>query len=366
MPAERPAARRAPLRRGRAPRDRLRPRDHRARARHRRRADARATSPILTGNVGTGRRRRGQPAARPEQRPGRLGHGRAARPAARLPEGLRRRGRAPLRRRLGGRDPTARPGCGSRRCSTPRVDGRLKALYVIGEDIAQTDPDSGHVRAAIDACELVVSQEIFLSETAERADVVLPGRRRSSRRTAPSSTSTAASSGCARRSRHPATAPHRLRDHPRGRARRSAPTSAARRRPPRCAEMASLTPDSSPASRTSGSTARARCTGPAGRADDPGEPALYRERFATPNGRAQLAARPYAAAGRAARRRVPVTAGHRAATRALQRRHDDPAHRQPRARPRRAARDPPRRRRRSSASATATGSRWRAAGRDRA
>jgi formate dehydrogenase alpha subunit len=54
------------------------------------------------------------------------------------------------------------------------VAGRLKALIVFGEDIAQTDPDSGHVRAAIDACELVVSQEIFLSETASLADVVLP------------------------------------------------------------------------------------------------------------------------------------------------------------------------------------------------
>ena len=54
------------------------------------------------------------------------------------------------------------------------VEGRLRGLIVFGEDIAQTDPDTGHVRAAIDACELVVSQEIFLSETAARADVVLP------------------------------------------------------------------------------------------------------------------------------------------------------------------------------------------------
>jgi formate dehydrogenase major subunit len=54
------------------------------------------------------------------------------------------------------------------------VAGDLKALIVFGEDIAQTDPDSGHVRAAIEACELVVSQEIFLSETARLADVVLP------------------------------------------------------------------------------------------------------------------------------------------------------------------------------------------------
>lgn len=53
-------------------------------------------------------------------------------------------------------------------------DGRVRALYVMGEDIAQTDPDTAHVRAAIEACELVISQEIFLSETARLADVVLP------------------------------------------------------------------------------------------------------------------------------------------------------------------------------------------------
>ncbi|HZC25964.1 MAG TPA: formate dehydrogenase subunit alpha [Actinopolymorphaceae bacterium] len=55
------------------------------------------------------------------------------------------------------------------------IDGRLKALYVFGEDILQTDPDSGHVRAAVAACQLVISQEIFLSTTAQAADVVLPG-----------------------------------------------------------------------------------------------------------------------------------------------------------------------------------------------
>jgi formate dehydrogenase alpha subunit len=55
------------------------------------------------------------------------------------------------------------------------LNGELKALYVFGEDIAQTDPDSGKVEAAMEACELVISQEIFLSRTAERADVVLPG-----------------------------------------------------------------------------------------------------------------------------------------------------------------------------------------------
>jgi len=54
------------------------------------------------------------------------------------------------------------------------IAGDLKALWVMGEDIAQTDPDSSHVEAALEACELVVCQEIFMSRTAEHADVVLP------------------------------------------------------------------------------------------------------------------------------------------------------------------------------------------------
>jgi formate dehydrogenase major subunit len=55
------------------------------------------------------------------------------------------------------------------------LDGRVRALYVVGEDILTTDPDSRHVRAAVENAELVVSQEIVLSETARHADVVLPG-----------------------------------------------------------------------------------------------------------------------------------------------------------------------------------------------
>ncbi|WP_051179707.1 formate dehydrogenase subunit alpha [Nocardia concava] len=54
------------------------------------------------------------------------------------------------------------------------LDGRLRGLYVIGEDLVTSDPDAHHVRAALAACEFVVSQDIFLSRTAEMADVVLP------------------------------------------------------------------------------------------------------------------------------------------------------------------------------------------------
>ncbi|WP_245617436.1 formate dehydrogenase subunit alpha [Amycolatopsis taiwanensis] len=52
--------------------------------------------------------------------------------------------------------------------------GRLRALWVVGEDVCTTDPDSDKVAEALDACPLVVCSELFLSETARRADVVLP------------------------------------------------------------------------------------------------------------------------------------------------------------------------------------------------
>ncbi len=55
------------------------------------------------------------------------------------------------------------------------IDGRLKAMWVIGEDMAQTDPNSVHVAKALNSLELLVVQEIFMTKTAELADVILPG-----------------------------------------------------------------------------------------------------------------------------------------------------------------------------------------------
>ncbi|MDH2430820.1 formate dehydrogenase subunit alpha [Sphaerisporangium sp. TRM90804] len=52
--------------------------------------------------------------------------------------------------------------------------GELRALWVIGEDVCATDPDADRVAEALEACPLVVCNELFLSETARRADVVLP------------------------------------------------------------------------------------------------------------------------------------------------------------------------------------------------
>jgi predicted molibdopterin-dependent oxidoreductase YjgC len=54
-------------------------------------------------------------------------------------------------------------------------DGRVKALYLIGENPAQTEPNAHHVEEGLAACEFVVSQDIFLNDSTRRyADVVLP------------------------------------------------------------------------------------------------------------------------------------------------------------------------------------------------
>jgi len=53
--------------------------------------------------------------------------------------------------------------------------GTIRGLYILGEDPAMTEPDSNHVRAALAATEFVVLQEILPSETADYADVLLPG-----------------------------------------------------------------------------------------------------------------------------------------------------------------------------------------------
>ena len=54
------------------------------------------------------------------------------------------------------------------------IAGKLKALWLMGEDVVQTDPDAHHVRHAMDSLEFLVVQEIFMTETAKYADVILP------------------------------------------------------------------------------------------------------------------------------------------------------------------------------------------------
>ena len=55
------------------------------------------------------------------------------------------------------------------------IEGSFKWLYVQGEDIAQSDPDTKHITAGLRAMECVVVQDLFLNETARYAHVFLPG-----------------------------------------------------------------------------------------------------------------------------------------------------------------------------------------------
>lgn len=54
------------------------------------------------------------------------------------------------------------------------INGELKALWIIGEDVVQTDPNTQKVKKAMDSLELLIVQEIFHTETTQHADVILP------------------------------------------------------------------------------------------------------------------------------------------------------------------------------------------------
>lgn len=54
-------------------------------------------------------------------------------------------------------------------------EGKVKALYVFGENPMRSDPDINHVKHCLEHVDFLVVQDIFLTETAELADVVLPG-----------------------------------------------------------------------------------------------------------------------------------------------------------------------------------------------
>ncbi len=55
------------------------------------------------------------------------------------------------------------------------LDGKIKSLYVLGEDPVMSDPDTKHIRHCFAAIDFMVLQEIFPSETSMYADVLLPG-----------------------------------------------------------------------------------------------------------------------------------------------------------------------------------------------
>ena len=54
------------------------------------------------------------------------------------------------------------------------LNGKFKALWIMGEDTLMTDPNSNHIRKAFEKLDILIVQELFMSATAEMADVVLP------------------------------------------------------------------------------------------------------------------------------------------------------------------------------------------------
>ena len=52
--------------------------------------------------------------------------------------------------------------------------GEIKAMYIVGEDPANSDPCSQHTREALENLDFLVVQDIFMTATAQLADVVLP------------------------------------------------------------------------------------------------------------------------------------------------------------------------------------------------
>ena len=69
----------------------------------------------------------------------------------------------------------ARPGLRIPNMFEAALDGSFKGMYIQGEDIAQSDPDTQRVLAALEAMECIVIQDIFMNETAKYAHVFLPG-----------------------------------------------------------------------------------------------------------------------------------------------------------------------------------------------
>lgn len=61
-------------------------------------------------------------------------------------------------------------------CFPKMIAGDIKGLFIFGEDPVRTDPDTHHVIKALTSLDFLVVDELFLTETAQYADVVLPGR----------------------------------------------------------------------------------------------------------------------------------------------------------------------------------------------
>ncbi|MGF7060081.1 formate dehydrogenase major subunit [Brassicibacter mesophilus] len=55
------------------------------------------------------------------------------------------------------------------------IEGKIRYMHIFGENPMISDPDINHIKHALEHCEFLIVQDIFMTETAEFADVVLPG-----------------------------------------------------------------------------------------------------------------------------------------------------------------------------------------------
>ena len=60
-------------------------------------------------------------------------------------------------------------------CFPKMIDGDIKGLFIFGEDPVRTDPDTHHVIKALESLDFLVVDDLFMTETAKYADVILPG-----------------------------------------------------------------------------------------------------------------------------------------------------------------------------------------------
>ncbi|HNS88059.1 MAG TPA: molybdopterin-dependent oxidoreductase, partial [Parvularculaceae bacterium] len=74
-----------------------------------------------------------------------------------------------------GRKQDAEPGYRIPNMFDEAVGGAFRGLYIQGEDVAQSDPNTQHVEAALEALDILIVQDLFLNETARFAHVFLPG-----------------------------------------------------------------------------------------------------------------------------------------------------------------------------------------------
>ena len=114
------------------------------------------------------------PAARPEQRAGRVGLGPDPDVLPGLPAREHARGAAAVRDAVEDASSIPIPGLTVVEIMNAAKKHEIRGMYIMGENPAMSDPDVDHAREAMAALDHLVVQDIFLTETAYLADVVLP------------------------------------------------------------------------------------------------------------------------------------------------------------------------------------------------